>query len=403
MPHEDIVTAAIPAETADSAVPELLAHFDFFDPRHADRAEEVLRYARGACPVAHTSATGGYYIATTYEHAAGVLSDPATFSSSGYTNIAGNGGVMIPPIDTDPPLHHEFRSLINPFFHPKFIAEREPRIREIARATMQPWIDSGECEFIKDFAAPFVTDVLAKVVFEADDPELFREAAECNDRVAAGDQAAFVEFRDLMIGFVDRHQGQGSDITTAVKNGTIAGRSLTHDEQVGVVQILFSGGLDTTKVAISDILCELAQRPELEDRLRTTGWEKSTLDELLRHSSPVGALGRVVTRTVELGGQQLRKGDRVLVHYSSANHDATTFDSPDDLVFDRARNPHLAFGLGIHRCVGIHLARAQVRVAVSELLTRMTGIRLAPGADLRRRPGISRVLTELPLRFDSLQ
>jgi cytochrome P450 len=386
--------------TTDEPTSGLLPHFDFFDPTHADRAPEVLSHARSTCPVAHTTATGGYYIAASYEHAAQVLSDPTTFSSNGYTNIAGNGGIMMPPIDTDPPLHHDFRTLINPFFHPKYVADREPKLREIAQGHIAKWIDKGECEYISEFAAPFVTDVLAKVVFEADDPELFRLAAACNDRVSEGDQAAFGEFWQLMIGFVDQHDGSGDGIMAMIKNGSVAGRPLTHDEQVGVALILFSGGLDTTKVAISDIVLELARRPELEERLRTPGWEKATLDELLRFSSPVGALGRVATRDIELGGQQLHEGDRVLVHYSSANHDSAVFDAPDELVFDRSRNPHLAFGLGIHRCIGIHLARAQVRVAVSELLAEASAFELAPGAVLRRRPGISRVVNELPLRFE---
>lgn len=386
--------------TTDEPTAELLPHFDFFDPAHADRGPEVLEYARRTCPVTHTTATGGYYIATSYDSAAEVLRDPQTFSSVGYVNIAGNGGVIMPPIDRDPPIHHDFRLLLNPFFHPKYIADREDRLREIARGHISRWVDDGGCEFVADFGAPFVTDVLAKVVFEADDPELFRKAAACNDRVSEGDQSAFPEFYELIAGFVDAHDGSGDGIVAAIKNGTVAGRALSRDELVGTAIILFSGGLDTTKVAISDIVAELAQRPELEARLRTPGWEKATLDELLRFSSPVGALGRVATRDVELGGRQIKAGERVLVHYSSANHDASTFDAPDELVWDRTRNPHLAFGLGIHRCLGIHLARLQVRVAISELLDRITNLHLAPGAVLTRRPGISRVFDELPILFD---
>jgi cytochrome P450 len=384
------------------SVEELLPHFNLFDPSHAPRADEVLRYARSNCPVSHTTATGGYYIATTYDAAARVLSDHATFSSHEYVNIAGSGGVILPPIDADPPVHHDFRRILNPFFHPKYLARSEAKVQEIARATMQSWVDSGRCEFIHEFAAPFVTDVLAKVVFDTDDSELLRQAAECNDRVAEGDGSAYGEFRELMVEFLDTHSpvDDAGDIISAVHKGTVAARPLTEEEKLGMVVILFSGGLDTTKVAISDIVYELTQRPDLEDRLRTPGWERATLEELLRYSSPVGALGRLVTRDIRLGDQQLHAGDRVLVHYGSANRDARVFESPDALVYDRDRNPHLAFGLGIHRCIGIHLARIQVRVALTELLDRITRIRVAPGASLDRRPGISKVLRELPIEFD---
>jgi cytochrome P450 len=390
------------AAEADISVEELLPDFDFFNPLHAPRGAEVLRYAREKCPVPHTTATGGYYIATTYDDVTHVLSDQVTYSSHEYVHIAGSGGILLPPIDADPPLHHDFRLILNPFFHPKYLAASEVTMREIARATMSSWVDTGHSEFVGDFAAPFVTDVLAKVVFAADDPELFREAADCNDRVSEGDASAFPRFRSLMEEFLEKHPARdgGGDIVSAIVGGTVADRPLTKDEKVGVVQILFSGGLDTTKVAISDIICEIAQRPGLEDRLREPGWEKTTLDELLRYSSPVGALGRLVTRDAQLGDKQLHAGDRVLVYYGSANRDSKVFEEPDELVFDRTRNPHVAFGLGIHRCIGIHLARMQVRVALSEVLDRITRIRLAPGASLERRPGISKIIRELNIEFD---
>jgi cytochrome P450 len=351
--------------------------------------------------VAHTSATGGYYIASTYECAAKVLSDPATFSSDGYVNVVGNGGVILPPIDRDPPIHHDFRLLLNPFFHPKYIANHEAKVRAIARSLIDKWVDDGECEFVSAFGVPFVSDVLAHVIFEEDDPELFRQAALIHDRGSEGDRTtAFPEFYELMTGFVDRHDGSGDGIMAAIKNGTVDGRPLTHDEQVGTAILLFSGGLDTTKVAICDIVCEMTRRPDLEAQLRSPGWEKSTLDELLRYSSPVAALGRVATRGVELGGQHIKQGDRILVHYSSANRDSAAFDSPDDLVWNRVRNPHLAFGLGIHRCLGIHLARLQVHLTIAEILERITKLSLPAGATLTGRPRINRVFNELPIRFE---
>ncbi len=385
--------------TTDEPAADLLAHFDFFDPSHADRGPEVMEYARKTCPVPHTSALGGYYIAASYEAVSQVLRDPATFSSEEYVNIAGNGGILMPPIDRDPPVHRDFRLLLNPFFHPKVVESQEQKIREIARSHIASWVDKGECEFVADFAAPFVTDVLAKVVFESDDVETFRRAAEINDRISEGDVAMFPEFSNLMVQFVDSHDGSGDGLVAALLNGTVEGRPLTPEEKYGTAQLLFSGGLDTTKVAISDIVAELATRPGLEAKLREPGWEKATLDELIRFSSPVDGLGRVATRDVELCGQHIKKGERVLVHYASANFDDTVFDAPDELVWDRARNPHLAFGLGVHRCLGIHMARTQVRVAVSELLDQITGLSLAPGASLARRPGISRVFFELPIRF----
>lgn len=388
---------------SESLVADLLPNFDMFVPDHAERSVEVLAYARDKCPVPHTTASGGYYIATRYEDVRQVVGDYKSFSSTEYVNIAGHGGVLLPPIDTDPPLHRDFRALLNPFFHRDYIAERESRVREIAQQTLEPWIGNGQCEFIEDFANPFITDVLSKVVFEEDNPDLFRKAGEINDRVSEGDVDGFLEFKDLMTGFVEERRRQGErdgDIMSAINYGTVDGRPLTDEERVGATQILFSGGLDTTKVAISDIVYELTQRANLESALRTPGWEVNVLEELIRYSSPVSALGRLVKRTVQLGDKTLHEGDRVLVSYQSANRDASAFESPDDLVFDRKRNAHVGFGLGVHRCLGIHLARMQVQVALDELLLHMTNLRLQDGAVLTRRPGISKVLLALPIEYD---
>lgn len=390
------------AHATDIPVSELLSQFDYTNPEHDARFDEVLSHARGTCPVPHSSAIGGHYIATTYEAVSEVLRDHTTFSSTEYINISGNMGVRQPPIDTDPPIQHDYRKILNPFFHPKYLAGSEQQIRDIAKIHISQWISNGTCEFISDFAAPFVTDVLAKIVFNCEDTAVFRRAAECTERLVSGDISVYPEFAALMANFVeDRKKVDQGGVVSAVLNGEIDGRPLTPEEQVGAVQILFSGGLDTTKVAISDIVLAMTQYPGLEQRLRTPGWEKATLDELLRYSSPIAALGRSATRDTVVAGQRLKAGDKVLVHYSSANHDESVYEAPNELRFDRERNPHLAFGLGVHRCVGMHLARLQIRVAIEELLSAFTNVRLTPDApDLVRRPGISRVLLQLPIDFD---
>lgn len=386
----------------ESEIAALLPDFDFFQKEQSDRWEEILGYARQHCPVPHTSATGGYYIVTRYEDVRRVLTDPETFSSTEYTNITGNGGVLLPPLDTDPPLQHDFRQLLNPFFHPKRLAANDGRVRDIAVAAMETWVGSGRCEAMQDFTNPFVTNVLASVIFEDDDGGLFREAAACNERFITGDTSGVLDFYQLMVRFVEERAASSrpGDIVEAITTGTVAGRPLTDAERVGVVQVLFIGGLDTTKVAIGDIVLQLARDPSFEQRLRRPGWERTALDEFLRHSSPVGSMGRIVTRDVDLNGVQLHAGDRVLVHFASANRDADVFERPDELDFGRERNPHVAFGMGVHRCIGMHLARQQIRVAIDTLLERITNIRLAPGAELSRRPGMSRLLYALPIEFD---
>jgi cytochrome P450 len=389
-------------ELGDSEIAALLPDFDFFKKEHSDRSTEILSYARRHCPVPHTSASGGYHIVTRYDDVRRVLTDSETFSSTEYTNIAGNGGVPLPPLDTDPPLQHGFRQLLNPFFHPKRLAASDERVRAIARSAMAAWIGSGHCEAMQDFAGPFITNVLASVVFEDDDGELFREAAVCNERFITGDTQGVLDFYQLMVQFVEKRTASSEPgaIVDAVTTGTVLGRPLTDAERVGVVQVLFVGGLDTTKVAIGDMVLQLATDPTFEGLLRKPGWERTILDEFLRHTSPVNAMGRIVTRDVDLRGTQLQAGDRVLVHFGSANRDTDVFEHADELDFTRERNPHVGFGIGVHRCIGMHLARQQIRIAIDTLLEGVTNLRLAPGAEIARRPGMSRVLYALPIQFD---
>ncbi|AFJ34682.1 cytochrome P450 [Mycobacterium sp. MOTT36Y] len=397
--NSDAELASVLTETEIAA---LLPDFDFFDKEHADRSVQILGYARRHCPVPHTSANGGYHIVTRYDDVRRVLTDSETFSSTEYTNISGNGGVPLPPLDTDPPLQHGFRQLLNPFFHPKRLAASDERVREIARCAMDTWVGSGRCEAMQDFAGPFVTNVLASVIFEDDDGELFRNAAECNERFITGDTQGVLDFYQLMVQFVEKRaaSSQPGAIVDAVTTGTVLGRPLTDAERIGVVQVLFVGGLDTTKVAIGDIVLQLATDPSFEELVREPGWERTILDEFLRYTSPVNAMGRIVTRDVELNGTQLHAGDRVLVHFGSANRDADVFDHADELDYTRERNPHVGFGMGVHRCIGMHLARQQIRIAIDTLLERVTNLRLAPGAEIARRSGMSRVLYALPIEFD---
>ena len=134
--------------------------------------------------------------------------------------------------------------------------------------------------------------------------------------------------------------------------------------------MLFLGGLDTTRSAIGTIAMHIAMQPELEARVRDPRWVRNDMDEFIRHASPVATFGRTVTRDTEVGGCPMRKGDRVLVRFDSANRDEEKFPNADQLQFDPPRGGNAGFGLGIHRCVGMHLARVEITIAFEELLAR---------------------------------
>jgi cytochrome P450 len=194
------------------------------------------------------------------------------------------------------------------------------------------------------------------------------------------------------------------DVLNAVLRGTVAGRPLTRDEQVGTIMQLLLGGLKTTVAAIGHIVAHLADRDGLEDRLREPDWSRGPLDEFLRLEPPVKMVARSATRDVLLGGRRVRAGEMVAVMLGSANRDESIFADAAELDFGRRRNPHLSFGLGVHRCIGSNLARMEIVSAVGALLARVRNIRPAAGARLVRTPSAPELSWEaVTVDFDLVQ
>jgi cytochrome P450 len=389
-------------DPAKAPVADLAPHLDLFDPAHSERLWEVLAYARSECPVLKTDADDGYFIVTRYDDLRTVLEDPATYSSE----QAGLRGVPIPmpPLTEDPPRHLEYRRALNKYLSRSFLSKFADDIRETARELLDKLVPGGQFDFMTDYAVPFTSRNLARVILDDGNAERIQRAIALAIRISGdGDAAAFFEISALAEELLRERAASGSerdDVLSAILNGTVQGRPLTLEEQVGATTILFTGGLDTTKAALGNIARHLAENPALEQRLRDPDWIKEDLDEFLRYESPIMFMARTVTRDTELGGCPLKAGDRVAVHYASANRDDTRFPHADELDFDRARNPHAAFGLGPHRCIGLHFARLQIEIAFSELLSRVTNLRIAPGAPVESAVGVVLTHEHLPVVFD---
>jgi cytochrome P450 len=181
----------------------------------------------------------------------------------------------------------------------------------------------------------------------------------------------------------------------------VDGRLLTMEERLGIITTLLIGGLDTTRGMIVHIAHYLATRPEVEPVLRTPEWWRGPLDEFLRYSTTVSFMARTVTQDTELNGVRLKAGDRIAVHFYSANRDPSRFDRPDELLFDRPNVPSAAFGLGVHRCLGQSFARIQLAIGFEELLARATNLRVKEGTEIHRHQGVGwGVPEELWLTFD---
>jgi len=386
-------------------VEDLAPHLDLFDPSHSERLWEVLTYARTACPVLKTDADEGYYIITRYDDLRTVLEDPGTYSSV----QAGLRGVPLPmpPLTEDPPRHIEYRRALNKYLSRSFLGRYAADVRDTARTLLDNLVPRGRFDFMTDYAIPFTSRNLARVILDDSNAERIQRAIAIATRISSeGDPQAFFDMAALAEEFLRDRADSGSqrdDVLSAIVNGTVEGRPLTLQEQVGATMIMFTGGLDTTKAALGNIASHLAGDAAIEQRLRDPEWIKADLDEFLRYESPITFMARTVTRDTELGGCPLKPGDRVAVHYASANRDESRFEHADRLDFDRRRNPHAAFGLGPHRCIGMHFARLQIEVAFGELLSRVTNLRIPQDAQVQTAVGIVLSPEHLPVAFDVRQ
>ncbi|MFE5699588.1 cytochrome P450 [Rhodococcus koreensis] len=383
-------------------VEQLAPNFDLFDPQHSERLWEVLDFARTACPVLKTDADDGYHIVTRYDDVRAVLTDAETFSSV----EAGLRGVPVPmpPLTEDPPNHIEYRKALNHYLTRSFLSRYEESIRQYARDLLDDLVTRGRFEFMTDFAVPFTSGNLAKVILADDNEARLQNAIQLAADISSyGRNEAFFELAELAEELLKERMESGGDrddILSAIIRATVQGRPLTMQERVGATMILFTGGLDTTKAALGSIVKHIADDPSLEARVRDPEWVKRDLDEFLRLDSPIAFMARTVTKDTELNGCPLRPGDRVAVHYASANRDASQFSHPTELDFERQRNPHAAFGIGPHRCIGLHFARLQIEIGFQELFNRITNVRIPEGERVRTATGVVQAHEYLPIEFD---
>lgn len=387
----------------DKSVAEILANVDLFADDQREHLVEALAVARKECPVLHTAADGGYYLVTRYEDVRTVCGHPEIYSSvqPGIRGVP----VRLIPLDVDPPGHRHFRTFLNGYFSRSFLLRYEERMRRIARDAIAGFIDEGEVEFVHGFSVPFSAGSLAQIVFATDNADLVSRGVAAVNRVASEATPETFEVvaalaMEAMAEVADS-PADGENVLAALMRVTFDDQPLTMEERLGIVTTLLLGGLDTTRGMIVNIAYHLATRDDVEPILRAPNWWRGELDEFLRLDTTVSFMARTVTQDTELGGTQLKKGDRVAVHFYSANRDPARFDRPDELVFDRPNNPHLAFGVGIHRCLGLNFARIQLAIAFEELLSMATNFRLKAGTDVPRRSGVSlNSPTELRLTFD---
>jgi cytochrome P450 len=384
-------------------------HFDHLDQELANRLPETMERMRSACPVARSDQYGGFYTVTRYDDVVDVARNWEVFTSTrGLAVVDGAGAkqsLRNLPVQADPPEQRIYKNLTNPFFTPSVTAAWEEPTRALVNRFIDEFIERGECDFMESLARPFPSQAFFLLALNApiEDVEKVAELASTSSTPThprSGESWAGLHawIRDFVAS--RREQEPKGDVVDAIIAAEVDGRPISDDEIYGTVQLLILGGLETTAGALGQMFLRFCRQPEIPALLRARPeLMPKAVQELLRLDGSFVSVGRTVTQDVEIGGHQLHEGDKMLIHWGSANRDEDVFPDPHEFRLDREHNRHVAFGMGVHRCTGSNLARFNIKIVLEECLRRMQDIRLAEGAEINFHAGLTRTVLKLPLTF----
>ncbi len=372
------------------------------DPRRAYawmRAHEpVFRDRNGFAGVA------GYTAVVDVERDAGV------FSNAG--GIRPEYGPMPHMIDMDDPQHLQRRKLVNTGFTRKRIEARTEDIGRICDALIDAVIDRGECDFVRDLAAPLPIAVIGDMLgvppqeretfLEWSDDMMNAQGTNATADMIDKMMAAFTAYADFTLRTIaERRAAPTEDLTSVLAHAEVDGQRMSDEEIVAETLLILVAGDETTRHVLSGGMEQLLRNPDQRDALAADPARiPAAVEEMVRWVSPVKNMCRTVTRDVDFHGTELRAGEKVMLLFEAANFDESVFDNPDQFDVTRNPNPHIAFGLGAHFCLGNQLARLEGRLMFERLLERIPAMELATDAPLPLRPASNVTgIVEMPVRW----
>jgi len=397
-----------------------LNNFDLFIHGDPYAAWKVLR---AQAPVHwNPKDDSGYWSITRYQDALSVYRNPHTFSSErgialnyGLTDeesMAQQAGFGQMLIVTDPPRHTRMRQIVNKRFTRAALAPHEPHVRAITAEILDAVATRGECDFVVDVAAKLPTAVICEMlgIPKADWEMMFTvanmsigthdpEYQIAGDAYETGRQAQLNCFNYFVNVISERRKNPGNDLVSALVHGEIDGQKLTDMEILFNCFLLIIGGQETTRNATSGGMLALIENPAQRERLtRDRSLLPTAVEEVLRYTSPITHIMRTATQDIEMHGQQIKAGDRVVIWNASANRDEAQFPEPDRFDITRSPNEHVALGHGEHFCLGANLARLELRVMLDEVLNRLPD--LEPGGQVQRLySNFVAGIKHMPVRF----
>jgi cytochrome P450 len=367
----------------------------------ADRPHDTYARIRAECPVSRepgmVADTQTVYVSR-YEDVMWALRHPEVFSSApGAVNIGQEHPLI--PLQVDPPEHAKYRRMLDPLFSPIRMRELEPDVRTLVHLLIDGFADRGSCDFHEELATPLPSAIFLRLMgMSQDDLAQFLRWRDDTIRPDAADQEEAQRIRDRVGSEINAYFERALDDKAAnpddglmarIAVGEVDGRPLTRGEQLGMCHLLMLGGLDTVTATLDCMIVYLANHP---DRRRALVADPTLVDtvveELLRAETPVVMVPRIVAQDATVGGVDVHAGDHAVIILGAADTDGAEFPDAEAVVFDREKNRHVAFGAGPHRCLGSHLARMELRVAIEEFHRRIPDYRLCDDVDLHFSPAI---------------
>ena len=385
--------------------------FSHLEPQWSADPYPIQDDLRQRCPIAHTERFGGGWLPTRYEDVAAIAYDTGRFSSRSIImsnfrpprELAPIGGS--PPISSDPPFHHDARKLLLPAFTKAAVTTQEQATRAFCHSLIDVFEGRNVIDAAHDYAQHIPIRVIADMLgFPPEDGPQFREFVENlleginlppDERIARVGRL----FDYLLAQVHDHLSHPRQDLTTYLMNAELYGHKLDPSHVVGTMALLLIAGIDTTWSAIGASLWHLAKTPE--DRRRLVANPRllpAAIEEFLRAYAPV-TMARLVKEDMHWRGADMKADDWILLSFPAANRDPAQFDRAGEVIIDREINRHAAFGLGVHRCVGSHLARMELRVALEAWLERIPEFTLHDPSAVTWSAGQIRGPRTLPLRI----
>lgn len=386
---------------------DMFNDFDIDAPEFNDNFTDVLDELVAKCPVAHSTVGEGYFVINRYEDVKAAGQDWQTFSSAkGFQPNRAEGVPYLYPEESDPPYHNNWRTVLNPFFAPGPVADMEDSIRADAKELIEAFVNDGSVEFRAQFAAELPGRAFFKnlIGVPVEDLPMILEAMDNHIYGPVDQRAASLGIALSYLGeYLSSRKDQPSngDLIDAIAAGVERdGELCPWEDRVSILTDLTLGGIATTTYVMMGAVHYLATHPEARKKLvDDPDLIPNAVEEFVRFFPPVVALGRSVTKDVEFAGHQFKKDDFVLLNYASASRDPAAIEDPQTLDIERDKILHTAFGVGVHRCIGSHLARLELRVVLEELLAAIPDFSVKEGTEPTYETGVLRTMKSLELVF----